>query len=82
MMAFHGHETTAMLQAYNFSTPGCQLIGGGNGSLLGSVLQRYPELTEILFDPSDRCSILEGSFEPRAPPAAMPSSQAIDYISD
>ena len=79
MSAIHGHETAAMLDAYDFS--GVQVladIGGGNGSLIGAVLQRYPAMKGMLFDLghvtgraqefiqagglSDRCSILEGSF--------------------
>jgi O-methyltransferase domain len=51
MTAFHGHETQAMLDAYDFS--GIQTladIGGGNGLLLAAVLQRYPKLHGLLFD--------------------------------
>ena len=51
MTAIHGHETAAMLDAYDFS--GIQVladIGGGNGSLISAVLQRYPNLKGILFD--------------------------------
>ncbi len=51
MTAFHGHETTAMLDAYDFS--GIQTladVGGGNGSLLTAVLQRHPSLKGILYD--------------------------------
>lgn len=51
MTAVHGPETFAMLDAYDFSTINVLAdIGGGNGSLIGSVLQRYPELKGILFD--------------------------------
>jgi O-methyltransferase domain len=79
MTAFHGHETQAMLDAYDFS--GIKVladIGGGNGSLLAAVLQRYPQMKGILYDLghvcgrsrsamqahglADRCSVLEGSF--------------------
>ena len=43
MTAFHGHETGAMLEAYNFTAIQVLAdIGGGNGSLIGSVLRRYP----------------------------------------
>jgi hypothetical protein len=45
MTAIHGHETTAMLEAYDFSAIHLLAdIGGGNGSLIGAVLQRYPKL--------------------------------------
>src|SRR5262249_44723701 len=79
MSSFHGHETAAMLDAYDFS--GITVladIGGGNGSLLGSVLKRYPEMKGILFDLGhvverarqnldrysviDRCTVMQGSF--------------------
>jgi ubiquinone/menaquinone biosynthesis C-methylase UbiE len=79
MTAIHGHETGAMLDAYDFS--GIEVladIGGGNGSLLSAVLQRYPAMKGVLFDLghvigrasenikagglSDRCSVSEGSF--------------------
>jgi O-methyltransferase domain len=51
MTAIHGHETTAMLEAYDFSAihvlPD---IGCGNGSLIAAVLQRYPKVKALLFD--------------------------------
>jgi hypothetical protein len=79
MTAIHGHETAAMLEAYDLSgTRVLADIGGGNGSLIAAVLQRYPELRGILFDLGhvvgrardglsgygidDRCSVIEGSF--------------------
>jgi len=87
MTAFHGHETQAMLDAYDFS--GVKVladIGGGNGSLLGAVLRRYPQLRGILFDlghvseraraampaagVADRYSILQGSFFDSIPAGA------------
>jgi hypothetical protein len=43
MSASHVHETAAMLEAYDFS--GVHFladIGGGTGSLISAVLQRYP----------------------------------------
>ena len=87
MTAIHGHETAAMMEAYDFSTIRVLAdIGGGNGSLLGSVLQRYPELNGILFDlghvvgrarecletydVGDRCSVIEGSFFESVPSGA------------
>lgn len=87
MTAFHGHETGAMLDAYDFS--GIKVladIGGGNGSLLGAVLRRYPHLRGILFDLGHvteraragirtqgldgRCSVVEGNFFESVPAGA------------
>jgi cyclopropane fatty-acyl-phospholipid synthase-like methyltransferase len=87
MTAFHGHETAAMLDAYDFS--GIETladIGGGNGSLLGAVLQRYPSLKGILYDLGHvagrareavqtlgfekRCSVIEGNFFESVPAGA------------
>jgi hypothetical protein len=87
MTAFHGHETGAMLDAYDFSDVETLAdIGGGNGSLLGAVLQRYPRLRGILYDLGHvagrareaiqalglekRCSVLEGSFFDSVPEGA------------
>ncbi len=51
MTAFHGHETAAMLDAYDFTgITTLADIGGGNGTLLAAVLGRYPQLRGILFD--------------------------------
>ena len=51
MTAFHGHETQAMLDAYDFSEIGTLAdIGGGNGLLLAAVLRRYPQMHGVLFD--------------------------------
>jgi ubiquinone/menaquinone biosynthesis C-methylase UbiE len=51
MTAFHGHETGAMLDAYDFSGINVLAdIGGGNGSLMIEVLRRYPMLNGIVFD--------------------------------
>jgi len=51
MTSFHGFETGAMLDAYDFgSIQVLADIGGGNGALLASVLKRYPKLKGILFD--------------------------------
>lgn len=87
MTSFHGHETAAMLEAYDFH--GIQTladIGGGNGSLLGATLKRYPEMKGILFDlghvvgraranmqalgVADRCSVIEGDFFESIPSGA------------
>ncbi|MFL6600854.1 MAG: methyltransferase [Steroidobacteraceae bacterium] len=51
MTAFHGHETYAMLDAYDFGDIETLAdIGGGNGSLLMATLRRYPRLKGILYD--------------------------------
>lgn len=79
MTCFHGHETEAMLNAYDFR--GTKLladVGGGNGSLISGVLNRYPHMRGILFDLghvvarakanlenaglTDRCQVIEGNF--------------------
>jgi hypothetical protein len=87
MTAIHGHETPAMLDAYDFSAVHVLAdIGGGNGSLIGAVLRRYPHLNGILFDldhvvkrtreslkeygVEDRCSLIEGNFFESLPPGA------------
>jgi hypothetical protein len=79
MTSIHGDETGAMLAAYDFSGIGVLAdIGGGNGSLLAGVLQRYPAMHGILFDLghviarageslkqaglADRARVVEGSF--------------------
>jgi O-methyltransferase domain len=87
MSSFHGYETAAMLDVCDFS--GVRLladVGGGNGSLIGAVLQRYPRMRGLLFDLghvaararqslkeqglSDRCEVLEGSFFETIPAGA------------
>jgi hypothetical protein len=87
MTAVHGHESDAMLDAYDFAAIQVLAdIGGGNGSLLGAVLQRYPHLRGILFDLGhvaeraraamqalgleERCSVLEGNFFESVPTGA------------
>ena len=87
MTAIHGHETAAMLKAYDFSAIQVLAdIGGGNGTLITAVLQRYPRLKGILFEldhvaertqenskrggVQDRCSILKGNFFDSVPSGA------------
>jgi hypothetical protein len=87
MTAFHGHETDAMLDSYDFSDVKTLAdIGGGNGSLLGAVLRRYPQMRGILFDLGhvvgrarsgmralgleQRCSVIEGNFFESVPRGA------------
>jgi hypothetical protein len=87
MTSIHGYETAAMVAAYDFG--GVRVladIGGGNGSLIRTVLQRYPKLRGILFDlghvvgrtkeslkgygVADRCQTIEGSFFETIPAGA------------
>ena len=87
MTSIHGHETTAMLEAYDFSDIHVLAdIGGGNGSLISAVLQRYPKLEGLLFELGHvakrtqeslkafgldgRCSIIEGNFFESVPSGA------------
>jgi hypothetical protein len=87
MTAIHGHETTAMLEAYDFGAIHLLAdIGGGNGSLIGAVLQRYPKLKGLLFELGhvvgrareslktygvhNRCSVIEGNFFESVPSGA------------
>lgn len=79
MTAIHGSETPAMLETFDFSGIGTLAdVGGGNGSLLTSVLQKFPAMKGILFDLghvieratanvaaaglSERCQVREGNF--------------------
>src|SRR5262249_40070181 len=51
MTGIHGRETAAMLDAYDFSGIGVLTdVGGGNGTLITAVLNRYPQMRGILFD--------------------------------
>jgi hypothetical protein len=51
MTSFHGHETQAMLDAYDLGDIKLLAdIGGGNGLLLVAALRRYPQLRGMLFD--------------------------------
>jgi hypothetical protein len=87
MVGVHGRETAAMLDAYDFAGIGTLAdVGGGNGSLLTAVLQKYPTMRGILFDLegvagratanlraaglSDRCEVLSGSFFDSVPSGA------------
>lgn len=87
MVAIHGRETAAMLDTYDFSQVGvlCD-VGGGNGSLLLAVLERYPKLQGMLYDlphvverakshikshaAGARCEAIGGSFFERVPEGA------------
>lgn len=51
MVSVHGRETSAILDAYDFSAfASVADIGGGNGSNLTQILKRYPRLNGTLFD--------------------------------
>jgi hypothetical protein len=87
MVGIHGRESAALLDAYDFS--GCGVladIGGGNGSQIITVLERYPAMKGILFDLphvierarsqiasagcQDRCELVGGSFFDAVPQGA------------
>jgi hypothetical protein len=85
MVGVHGAETKAMLDAYDFRGIGTLAdIGGGNGSLLATALQRHPSLRGLLFDRPDvierarvnlkaaglenRCTLMGGNFFETVPP--------------
>ncbi|HVW39613.1 MAG TPA: methyltransferase [Pirellulales bacterium] len=87
MTGVHGRETGAVLDAFDFSNIRCLAdIGGGNGSVIVSILRRYPELRGILFDLADvadrardaieaaglagRCQVVGGDFFQSAPVGA------------
>jgi ubiquinone/menaquinone biosynthesis C-methylase UbiE len=54
MVGVHGAETKAMLDAYDFRGVGTLVdVGGGNGSLLLTTLQRHPSLRGMLYDRPD-----------------------------
>jgi hypothetical protein len=51
MTGVHGRETTAMLDAYDFSGIGVLAdVGGGNGEVISAILKRYPTMCGVLFD--------------------------------
>jgi hypothetical protein len=87
MVGVHGRETAAMTDAYDFSAFGVLAdIGGGNGSLLTTVLKKHPALRGILYDlpgvtqralgslqsagVADRCTVIGGSFFESVPVGA------------
>ncbi len=87
MVGVHGRETSAMTDAYDFSGIGTLAdVGGGNGSLLTTVLKKYPALRGILYDLpqvaeraraslqaaslADRCQVMGGSFFESVPKGA------------
>lgn len=87
MVGIHGRETAAMLDAYDLTGIGCLAdIGGGNGSVLSAVLQKYSNMRGILFDLpgvaeraranieasglAGRCQVVGGSFFEAVAPGA------------
>ena len=87
MTGIHGRETGAILDAYDFSGINTIAdIGGGNGSKITAILQKYPEMRGILFDlphvierarPNieaagliDRCQLVDGDFFKAVPSGA------------
>ncbi len=51
MTGFHGPETQAMIDAYDYTGVKTLVdIGGGNGTVLKAVLGRHPAMTGILYD--------------------------------
>jgi hypothetical protein len=87
MTNVHGRETAAMIAAYDFS-PFQTLVdvGGGNGSLIATILKRYPALRGMLYDlphvverakprlaaegVAERCEAVGGSFFESVPQGA------------
>lgn len=87
MVGIHGRETAAMTDAYDFSGVTVLAdIGGGNGSLLISVLKKHPTMRGILYDlpgvvgrakanfqtagVADRCQAIGGDFFASVPAGA------------
>jgi hypothetical protein len=87
MVGIHGRETSAMTDAYDFSDIGVLAdIGGGNGSLLTTVLKKHPAMRGLLYDLpgvteraranlqtaglADRCQVIGGSFFESVPGGA------------
>jgi len=51
MTGFHGPETQAMIDAYDYTGVNTVVdIGGGNGTVLSAVLGKYPAMKGILYD--------------------------------
>ncbi|HJT75946.1 MAG TPA: methyltransferase, partial [Gemmataceae bacterium] len=87
MVSVHGRETGAMLAAYDFAGVSVLAdVGGGNGSVLTAVLQKYPAMRGVLFDLpavaerakadlraaglAERCQVVGGSFFEAVPGGA------------
>src|SRR5206468_7221264 len=51
MVGIHGRESSAILDAYDFSGIGVIAdIGGGNGSQIAEILKKHTKMKGILFD--------------------------------
>lgn len=87
MVGVHGRESAAMVEAYDFAGTGVIAdIGGGNGSLLTTILSKFPTIRGILYDLpgvteraksniekaglSSRCSVIGGNFFESVPEGA------------
>jgi hypothetical protein len=87
MVGIHGRETSAMTDAYDFAGIAVLAdVGGGNGSLLTTVLKKYAAMRGILYDlpgvtdratsnlrsagMADRCQVIGGSFFESVPSGA------------
>jgi hypothetical protein len=87
MTGIHGRETGAIVQAYDFSGIAVMAdIGGGNGSKITAILQKYTDMRGILFDLphvierarthieaaglGDRCRLVSGDFFQSVPGGA------------
>jgi len=87
MVGIHGRESAAILDAYDFSGANVVAdIGGGNGSQLAAILERYKSAKGILFDLPhvierarqrmvgdsvlERCELIGGSFFDSIPAGA------------
>jgi O-methyltransferase domain/Dimerisation domain len=83
MTGFHGPETQAMIDAYDYTGVNTLIdIGGGNGTVLKAVLSKHPAMKGILYDLpgvierakknladlASRCQTIPGSFFESAPP--------------
>ena len=64
MSGIHGRETGAMLEAYDFFPIRTLAdVGGGNGSVLRSLLKKHPQMRGILFDLPDVMRRARADFE-------------------
>jgi len=87
MVGIHGRESSAILDAYDFSEIKLLAdIGGGNGSQIIEILNKYPQMQGMLFDLphvveraaerietaclQNRCQIVPGSFFDAIPTGA------------
>jgi len=97
MTGIHGRETGEILESYDFSEMKTLLdIGGGNGSNITSILQKYPDMKGTLFDLphvieraqphieqaglGDRCELMGGSFFESVPQEQTPISCDILFM--